>query len=227
LQRVREEVFRATRAVYIESLASRPPPTFHESNESSKENKHAKQKKFKTLRCVIIVGGLEKTLRDLQRHTAPHAPTFIIISDFEEHVENRVLKEVKQAQQLVEVEHLVTFSSKPIKRGFFNVKASSFDILIVIPTKFRSKYMMKYWDKNKLRRVVHLPRLPRSGHLLKQKRYKRCFNGSGWDPKRKMRRVSWFKRIVCYSLDSSTIKHVEGIFANLGIHKRWMNLSNY
>jgi hypothetical protein len=36
------------------------------------------------LRCVAIVKGLEETLRDLRRHIAPLAPTFIIISDFEE-----------------------------------------------------------------------------------------------------------------------------------------------
>jgi hypothetical protein len=51
------------------------------------------------------MGGLEEILRDLRRHTAPLAPTFIIISDCEEeHVENIVTKEVKRAQQLVEVE---------------------------------------------------------------------------------------------------------------------------
>jgi hypothetical protein len=35
LQKVREEVVRAVGAIYIEPLASRPPPAFHESSESS------------------------------------------------------------------------------------------------------------------------------------------------------------------------------------------------
>jgi hypothetical protein len=35
-----------------------------------------------------------------------------------------------------------------------------------------------------LRRVIHLPRLLGSKHLLKQKRYKRYFSGFGWDPKK-------------------------------------------
>ncbi len=35
-----------------------------------------------------------------------------------------------------------------------------------------------------LKKVIHLPRLPGSRHLLKQKRYRRCFSGFGWDPKK-------------------------------------------
>jgi hypothetical protein len=36
LQKVRKEVFKAIEVIYIELLASKPPPAFHESSESSK-----------------------------------------------------------------------------------------------------------------------------------------------------------------------------------------------
>jgi hypothetical protein len=42
------------------------------------------------LRLSTIVGkGFEETLRDLQKHTTSSTPTFIIINDFEEQVENK------------------------------------------------------------------------------------------------------------------------------------------
>ncbi len=45
---------------------------------------------------------------------------FIIISDFEEEqIEDIVRKKEKQAQELVEVEQLATFSSETVERGFF------------------------------------------------------------------------------------------------------------
>ncbi len=40
LQKVREEVFKTIRAIYIEPLASRAPPAFRESNESFGESRN-------------------------------------------------------------------------------------------------------------------------------------------------------------------------------------------
>jgi hypothetical protein len=40
LQRIREEVLKATKVIYIEPLASKPPPTFQENNESSRKDKN-------------------------------------------------------------------------------------------------------------------------------------------------------------------------------------------
>ncbi len=46
---------------------------------------------------------------------------------------------------------------------------------------------------------------------MKQKKYKRCFSGSGWDLKKDN---GWSEpNIVWCSLHSSTIKYVGGIFA--------------
>jgi len=62
LQRVRKEVLRATKTIYIELLASRSPPAFHQNNESFGESKDVE----KALRHSTIVGeGLEETLKDL------------------------------------------------------------------------------------------------------------------------------------------------------------------
>jgi len=60
------------------------------------------------------------------------------------------MKKVKHVQQLVEVERLTTFSSKPIEGGFFKVETSFPDIPIIIPTKSRSKYMMRCWGKKQV-----------------------------------------------------------------------------
>jgi hypothetical protein len=77
---------------------------------------------------------------------------------------------------------------------------------------------------NRLRRAIHLPRLPKNGHLLKQNRYIRCFDGSKWNPKRGSGQR--FRRFVC-SLDNSMIKPIGRIFANWGIHGGWTNSNNY
>jgi hypothetical protein len=55
LQRVREEVFRAIGAIYIEPLASRAPLACRESSESFGEGRDVEQKKFEALRHVAIV----------------------------------------------------------------------------------------------------------------------------------------------------------------------------
>jgi hypothetical protein len=56
---------KATEAIYIEPLTSRPPLEFHESNESSRKSKNVEEEIFKALRCATTVKRLEETLRDL------------------------------------------------------------------------------------------------------------------------------------------------------------------
>ncbi len=54
---------RATKAIYIEPLASRLPPTFQENNKSSKEDKNIEKEIFEALKHANIMGeGLEETL---------------------------------------------------------------------------------------------------------------------------------------------------------------------
>jgi hypothetical protein len=86
---------------------------------------------------------LEETLRNLWQHFFPLAPSIIIISDFkdEEHVERRA------ANQHVEVEQSIDFSSKPIQGRFFEVESNSLDIPIVVPTKTWFKCMMRHNGK--------------------------------------------------------------------------------
>jgi hypothetical protein len=77
------------------------PPTFQESNESSREERNVDKYIFEVFKRVTTMGeGLEETLQGLKQHFLPHTPTIIVISDYEEeeHVEKRVI------DQLVEVE---------------------------------------------------------------------------------------------------------------------------
>jgi hypothetical protein len=78
-------------------------------------------------------------LRNFWWHFSPPAPTIIVINDFkeEEQVERRV------ANQLVEVEQPIDFSSKLVQGGFFEVESNSFNIPISVPTKAWSKCMMR------------------------------------------------------------------------------------
>ncbi len=63
MQRVREEAFRATRAIYIEPFASRSPLESQKKSESYGEEKDVESEIFDALKHVIIVGkGLEETL---------------------------------------------------------------------------------------------------------------------------------------------------------------------
>jgi hypothetical protein len=72
LQKIREEVFRATREIYIEPLASRPPFAFQESSESCEEERNIKRKIIKALQHAATMGeGLEETLQGLRRHFCP------------------------------------------------------------------------------------------------------------------------------------------------------------
>ncbi len=50
LQRVRKEVFRVIRTIYIEPLALRPPLEFLESSESFGESKDVEQEILETLK---------------------------------------------------------------------------------------------------------------------------------------------------------------------------------
>jgi hypothetical protein len=63
LQRVRDEAFRAMRAIYIEPFASRLPLEFQKRSENYGEEKDVESEIFDTLKHVIIMGkGLEETL---------------------------------------------------------------------------------------------------------------------------------------------------------------------
>jgi hypothetical protein len=45
---------------------------------------------------------------------------------------------------------LTYFSSVLVEGGFFNIKASTFGILVAIPTKAQSKYMMRHKGKEQV-----------------------------------------------------------------------------
>jgi hypothetical protein len=63
LQRVKKEDPRTTSVIYIEPLASRPPPIFQENSESYGEERDVEHEIFEALKCVAIVEeGFEKTL---------------------------------------------------------------------------------------------------------------------------------------------------------------------
>lgn len=57
------------------------------------------------------LGGLEETLRGLQRHISLLALTFVIISDFEdkEQVGKNIIKVAKEVEQPIEIEQLAIF----------------------------------------------------------------------------------------------------------------------
>jgi hypothetical protein len=82
------------------------------------------------------VGGLEEKLWGLQNQFSPLAPTFVIISDFEEeeHVERKVIEKNKNKQP-TKVEQLEFFSLVPIERGLFDVEVNSLYIFVAAPTK--------------------------------------------------------------------------------------------
>jgi hypothetical protein len=63
LQKLKEETFRTTGTIYIEPLATRPPPIFCEN---FRKEKNIEPKSFEAFKRVIIVGeGLEETLQGL------------------------------------------------------------------------------------------------------------------------------------------------------------------
>ncbi len=55
------------------------------------------------MKCSTTIGkGLEETLKNIHKHTTPFAPTFIIISDYEEEqVKEKATKEIEWVLQLV------------------------------------------------------------------------------------------------------------------------------
>jgi hypothetical protein len=83
LKKIREEVFRVIETIYIELLASRPPPIFGKINESSREEKDLKREILEVLQCSTIVReGFEKTLHNLrQQHFSPFKHVVIIINN--------------------------------------------------------------------------------------------------------------------------------------------------
>jgi hypothetical protein len=63
LQRIRKEIFRATKIIYIELFASRPPPVFQESNTNFGEERNVENEIFEALKHVVTMGEeLEETL---------------------------------------------------------------------------------------------------------------------------------------------------------------------
>jgi hypothetical protein len=46
LQKIREEVFKTIRVIYIELLVSRPPPIFQENSESSRKERNIEREFF-------------------------------------------------------------------------------------------------------------------------------------------------------------------------------------
>jgi hypothetical protein len=56
LQRIREEVFRAIEIIYIELLASRPPPAFQGSGESFEKKRNIEKEIFEVPQCVATMG---------------------------------------------------------------------------------------------------------------------------------------------------------------------------
>lgn len=84
LYKIKEEIFRATRAIYIEPLASRPPPIFWKSNESFRGGRDVESEIFEALKHVVTMGRFEETLCSLQIQFSPFALAFVIISDSKE-----------------------------------------------------------------------------------------------------------------------------------------------
>ncbi len=64
LQRIKKEVFRAIKAIYIEPFASRlTAPTFQESSKNSREEKNIEREILEALQHVVTMGErLEETL---------------------------------------------------------------------------------------------------------------------------------------------------------------------
>ncbi len=146
--------------IYIEALASSWPPIFQKSNESFGKERNLKWKIFGALRSAATMGeGFEQTLWGFRRHFSPPAPIVIIINDFEHEKQG----EKKTTKTKTKVEQLIEFLAKPIEGGFLDVEPDSLNILVIVPTK-------AWWgarERSRWKRVVHLPKWPKSKHLLK------------------------------------------------------------
>lgn len=63
LKKIRKEIFRATRAIYIKLLASILPLIFQENSQSFGEEINIEREIFDALQCATIMGeGFEETL---------------------------------------------------------------------------------------------------------------------------------------------------------------------
>jgi len=58
-------------------------------------------------------------------------------------VEKKTIEVEEKVEQPVEVEQSMDFSLAQIEKRFFDVEANFLDILVAIPTKARSKYMIR------------------------------------------------------------------------------------
>ncbi len=84
-----------------------------------------------------------------------------------EHVEKRAAK--KGTKQHFEVEQLINFSSKLVKELYFDIDTSSFDVPIAIPTKARSKCMMKCKQKELVEEGLSLAKVTWKQAFAKRK----------------------------------------------------------
>jgi hypothetical protein len=92
LQKIREEVCRTTRAIYIEPLASRPPFAFQESSESCEEERNIERKILEAYNMQPLwEKNLKKHYKAFDDIFAPCTYN-VIINDFEE--EKQVSKEL-------------------------------------------------------------------------------------------------------------------------------------
>jgi hypothetical protein len=79
---------------------------------------------------------------------------------------------------------LITFSSEPVEGGFLKVEVSFFNIHVIIPTKSHSKYHMRHRGKERVEKGNSLAKVTYKQALLKPKKYRKYFNGCGWDLKK-------------------------------------------
>ncbi len=62
-------------------------------------------------------------------------------------MERRAIEEEEEVEQPIEIKQLTDFSLVLVEGGFFDVEVDSFNIPIDVPTKARSKYMMRHKGK--------------------------------------------------------------------------------
>jgi len=104
--------------------------------ESVGEERDLEKKKLETLQHATTVGEkFDEMLQGLRQHFSPSKPAVIVISEFEveEHMEKGAIE--KGIKQPIEVEQPTYFSSKPIKKQYFDIDISSPNVPIVVPTK--------------------------------------------------------------------------------------------
>ncbi len=110
--------------------------------------------------------------RDIARPLKAFSPltfTIIIISDFkeEEQVEKKTIE--AKVDQLVEVEQSIDFSLESVEGRFFDVETNLPDIFVAIPTKVRSKCMMRHKGEETMEEGGSLAKVTQKQALAKGK----------------------------------------------------------